>query len=71
MQAVKDTINQASEKVQELGSGASKEANKDVAKNSDASIGTRAEAAKDAVSDKMDEASHGSKADLHGAKRDA
>lgn len=36
-------------------SGASKEANKNVAKDSDASLGTRAQAAKDAAGDKIDE----------------
>jgi hypothetical protein len=46
------------DKAQELTSGASKEANKNVAKDSDASLGTRASAAKDAVSDKVDESSN-------------
>lgn len=39
-------------------SGASKEANKDVAKDSDASLSTRATAAKDAAGDKLDESKH-------------
>ncbi|KEF61425.1 uncharacterized protein A1O9_02991, partial [Exophiala aquamarina CBS 119918] len=43
------------DKAQELTSGASKEANKDVAKDSNASLGTRASAAKDAAGDKVDE----------------
>lgn len=43
------------DKVNELTSGASKEANKNVAKDSNASLGTRAEAAKDAAGDKIDE----------------
>lgn len=43
---------QVGEKVQEMGSGASKEANKNVAKSDEASIGTKATAAKDAVFDK-------------------
>jgi len=43
------------DKANELTSGASKEANKNVAKDSDASIGTRASAAKDALGDKADE----------------
>lgn len=46
------------DKAQELTSGASKEANKDVAKDSDASLGTRASAAKDAAGDKLDESKH-------------
>ncbi len=45
------------DKANELTSGASKEANKNVAKDSDASVGTRASAAKDAVSDKGSELS--------------
>ena len=36
-------------------SGASKEANKSVAKDSNADVGTRASAAKDALGDKVDE----------------
>ncbi|KAL8832748.1 MAG: hypothetical protein Q9191_000085 [Dirinaria sp. TL-2023a] len=51
-------LNQASETLQGRGSEASKEANKNVAKDSDASLGTRAEAAKDAVGDKIDEQKH-------------
>jgi hypothetical protein len=43
----------ATEKVQEGISGTSKEANKEVAKDSNAGIGTRASAAKDAASDKV------------------
>ena len=45
------------ESVNEMTSGASKEANKNVAKDSNQSIGTRASAAKDAASDKLDETS--------------
>lgn len=41
-----------------MSSGASKEANKNVAKDSDASLGTRAQAAKDAAGDKVDESKH-------------
>jgi len=52
----------------ELTSGASKEGNKQVAKDSDASIGTRASAAKDAASDKIDESSNSASADLHKEK---
>lgn len=43
------------DKFNEATSGASKEANKNVAKDSDASLGTRATAAKDAAGDKIDE----------------
>merc|ERR1711964_426589 len=55
----------AAEYVQGGGAQASKEANKQVAKDGDASVGTRASAAKDAVSDKIDQSSHEGKADLH------
>ena len=37
----------------------------DVAKDNDASLSTRASAAKDAVSDKFDEETHDTKADVH------
>lgn len=47
------------DKANEAVSGSSKEANKQVAKDSDASLGTRASAAKDAASDKLDESKHG------------
>ncbi|KAI1438344.1 glucose-repressible gene protein [Xylaria sp. CBS 124048] len=46
-------------------SSGSKEANKNVAKDSDASIGTRASAAKDAVGDKIDEQKHDTSANVH------
>jgi hypothetical protein len=39
-------------------SGASKEANKNIAKDSNVDLSTRATAAKDAVGDKMDESKH-------------
>jgi len=54
-----------SESVQGGGAEASKEANKSVAKDGDASLGSRASAAKDAVVDKKDETSHNTKADVH------
>ncbi|EXJ75580.1 uncharacterized protein A1O5_00086 [Cladophialophora psammophila CBS 110553] len=58
MESVKNAANYVGDKVQEATSGASKEANKNVAKDSDASLGTRASAAKDAASDKLDESKH-------------
>jgi hypothetical protein len=57
------------ETVQGAGSTVSKETNKQVAKDNDASLGTRASAAKDAVSDKIDESSHDTKADVHKGKQ--
>ncbi|KAL8951393.1 MAG: hypothetical protein Q9222_002643, partial [Ikaeria aurantiellina] len=50
--------NYLSESVQQAASGTSKEANKEVAKDNDASIGTRASAAKDAIGDKAGETKH-------------
>ena len=52
---LRNAANYVGDKTNELTSGASKEANKDVAKDSNASVGTRASAAKDAASDKIDE----------------
>jgi len=51
------------DKVNEATSGASKEANKNVAKDSDASLGTRASAAKDAAGDKLDESKNSASAE--------
>ncbi|EAU31360.1 conserved hypothetical protein [Aspergillus terreus NIH2624] len=65
METVKNAANYVSETIQGTGAEASKEANKQVAKDSDASISTRASAAKDALGDKKDEYSHNTKADVH------
>ncbi|KAJ5633905.1 Glucose-repressible protein [Penicillium herquei] len=65
METVKNAANYVAESVQGTGATASKEANKNVAKDSDAGLGTRAQAAKDAVSDKVDETKHDTKADVH------
>ncbi|CAL5874346.1 uncharacterized protein PFLUO_LOCUS8642 [Penicillium psychrofluorescens] len=65
METIKNAANYVSESVQGAGSEASKEANKNVAKDSGANVSTRASAAKDAVVDKKDEHSHDTKADLH------
>ncbi|QPC70002.1 hypothetical protein HYE68_000754 [Fusarium pseudograminearum] len=65
MDSIKQGVNYVAETVQQATSGASKEANKQVAKDSDAPIGTRASAAKDALSDKADEKTHEGKADVH------
>jgi len=65
METIKNAANYVAESVQGGGAQASKEANKQVAKDGDASVGTRASAAKDAVSDKIDQSSHEGKADLH------
>ncbi|KXJ93016.1 glucose-repressible gene protein [Microdochium bolleyi] len=64
-----DTVNNAANYVADTVKGAlsttSKEANKEVAKDSNASLGTRASAAKDAVGDKFDEQKHNRSADVN------
>ncbi|KAL9017532.1 MAG: hypothetical protein Q9185_005155 [Variospora sp. 1 TL-2023] len=65
MDTLKNVGNQVSETVQGATSTASKETNKSVAKDSDAPIGSRAEAATDAVGDKFNEQKHETKADTH------
>ncbi|KAI9835133.1 MAG: hypothetical protein M1819_002502 [Sarea resinae] len=62
---LQNAANYVAETVQGTGAEASKEANKSVAKDNDASISTRASAAKDAAFDKKDETSHNTKADVH------
>ncbi|KAH6689440.1 glucose-repressible gene protein [Plectosphaerella plurivora] len=65
MESVKNAANYVAETVQGAGATASKEANKNVAKDSNASLGSRATAAKDAVGDKFDESKHNTQADVH------
>ncbi|CAI7635346.1 unnamed protein product [Penicillium glandicola] len=65
METAKQAVNYVAETLQGTGAEASKEANKNVAKSGDASISTRASAAKDALVDKKDEVSHNTKADVH------
>ncbi|KAM3080887.1 Glucose-repressible protein [Clarireedia jacksonii] len=65
METVKNAANYVAETVQGAGATASKEANKNVAKDNDASLGTRANAGVDAVKDKFDEQKHDTKADVH------
>ena len=60
--------NYVAETVQGAGATASKEAHKEVAKDSEASWSTRASAAVDAVGDKKDEQVHNTKADVHKGK---
>ncbi|CAF9938432.1 Glucose-repressible protein [Imshaugia aleurites] len=58
MDAAQNAFNSVSDTVKGATDTASKETNKNVAKDSDASAGTRAEAAKDAVGDKANEVKH-------------
>merc|ERR1712225_37034 len=63
MESVKDAANYVGDKASELTSGASKEANKNVAKDSNADASTRATAAKDALGDKLDESKNSASAE--------
>ncbi|OAR00064.1 hypothetical protein LLEC1_06495 [Akanthomyces lecanii] len=65
MDSIKQGANYVSEQVQKATAGTSKEANKEVAKDSNANVGTRLGAAKDAVSDKAKESGHDAKAEGH------
>ncbi|KAJ5646131.1 hypothetical protein N7490_002503 [Penicillium lividum] len=65
METIKNAAKYVSESVQGAGAEASKEVNKEIAKDGDAKLSTRATAVKDAVVDKKDEKSHDIKADVH------
>merc|ERR1711959_487932 len=65
MESVKQAANYVSESVKGATSQASKEANKEVAKDSNAPIGTRFNAATDALGDKADQHGHNTAADVH------
>ncbi|GAA6062282.1 hypothetical protein JCM10212_000942 [Sporobolomyces blumeae] len=63
---ISDAANYVTETVKEYTAGASKEKNKEIAKgNTDASLSDRVSAGFSAASDKVDETSHGAKADAH------
>jgi hypothetical protein len=65
MDTIKNAANYVSETVQQGAATASKETNKEVAKDNNASVGSRVTAAKDAVGDKMDESKHDAKAEAN------
>ncbi|KAH7318640.1 glucose repressible protein Grg1 [Stachybotrys elegans] len=65
MDSIKQGANYVAESVQQATSGAQKTANKEVAKDGNAPIGTRASAAKDALGNKVDESGHDAKAEAH------
>ncbi|KAL4951933.1 glucose-repressible protein Grg1 [Aspergillus filifer] len=65
METIKNTVNYVTESFQGAGATASKEVNKEVAKDNNADLTTRATAAKDALLDKKDEQVHQTKADVH------
>ncbi|KAJ5292130.1 Glucose-repressible protein [Penicillium angulare] len=60
-----NAANYVSDSVQGATNTSAKEANKNVARDSDTSIGTRASAAKDAAVNKKDETVHNTKADTN------
>ncbi|KAJ5260430.1 hypothetical protein N7497_012293 [Penicillium chrysogenum] len=62
---IQNAANYITESVKGSGAEASKETNKNIAKDDDAKISTRATAAKDALIDKKDEKAHDTKADLN------
>ncbi|KAJ4140320.1 hypothetical protein NW768_001677 [Fusarium equiseti] len=65
MESIKQAGNYVAETIQQATAGASKETNKEVAKDGNASLSTRATAAKDAIGDKVDETTHENKAEVH------
>ncbi|KDN42397.1 Grg1 protein [Tilletiaria anomala UBC 951] len=65
METVKNVANYVSESVQGAISQGSYETNKAVAKDSNASIGTRISAGVDAINDKIEQKGHEAGADLH------
>jgi hypothetical protein len=65
MDTIKNAGNFVSDKVQQATSGASKEANKNVAKDNNANIGDRASAGIDALKDKSEEHGHQASAEAN------
>ncbi|KAL5339923.1 glucose-repressible protein Grg1 [Aspergillus crustosus] len=65
METAKNTVNYVTETIQGTGAAASKEVNKEVAKDNNADLSTRATAAKDALFDKKDEKVHDTRADVY------
>ncbi|PRP86303.1 hypothetical protein PROFUN_05444 [Planoprotostelium fungivorum] len=63
METIKNAVNYVSESVQGGSAAASKEVNKEIAKDSDVSIGTRLHAGVDALKDKSEEKGHDAKAE--------
>ncbi|KAI1655632.1 glucose-repressible gene protein [Daldinia decipiens] len=65
MDKIQNAANYVSDTVKGATSTASKETNKQVAKDGNADFTTRASAAKDAVGDKFDETKHNTSADVN------
>jgi hypothetical protein len=65
MESIKQGANYVAETIQQATATASKETNKEVAKDGNAPLSTRVNAAGSAISDKADEKSHEGKASVH------
>ncbi|KAI1853695.1 hypothetical protein JX265_003971 [Neoarthrinium moseri] len=65
MDKINNAANYVSDTVKGAVSTGSKEANKEVAKDNNASVGTRLSAGKDAIGDKIDEQKHNTSADVN------
>ncbi|KAK4173109.1 glucose-repressible protein encoded by the PaGrg1 protein [Triangularia setosa] len=68
METIKNAGNYVADKVNSATSATSKEANKEVAKDSNAGVGTRLQAAGDAIGDKADEKKHDMSAETNKQK---
>ncbi|KAK4188234.1 glucose-repressible gene protein [Podospora australis] len=68
METIKNAGNYVADKVNSATSATSKEANKEVAKDSNAGVGTRLQAAGDAISDKASESKHDASAEANKQK---
>ncbi|KAI7777933.1 hypothetical protein LA080_002918 [Diaporthe eres] len=68
MDTIKSTANYVSDKIQGTTHEASKEANKEVAKDSNVSVGNRAQAGVDALKDKSKEHQHDASAEANKQK---
>ncbi|KAK4467127.1 glucose-repressible protein [Cladorrhinum samala] len=68
METIKNAGNYVADKVQGATAATSKETNKEVAKDSNAGVGTRIQAAGDAISDKATEHKHDTSAEVNKQK---
>ncbi|KAK4228217.1 glucose-repressible gene protein [Podospora fimiseda] len=68
METIKNAGNYVADKVQGATAATSKEANKEVAKDNNAGVGTRLQAAGDAISDKASETKHDASAETNKQK---
>ncbi|CAF1326126.1 unnamed protein product [Didymodactylos carnosus] len=68
MQTIKDACNAVSDKAKEMVSGASYESNKETAKDSSQTAGTRIGAGIDAAKDKVEETGHAASKEVNKQK---